>query len=63
MRIAFRLMKLVREFMLRSGYKSAASDQSVPELMIAAMSGRLGKESKYLGTMVKCVQSHVLGAV
>jgi origin recognition complex subunit 3 len=54
-RIAFWLMKLIRDFMLRHGYKSAAPEGSVPELMIAAVSGKLGKESKYLGTMVKCV--------
>jgi len=54
-RVGFRLLRTVQNFMLRQGYKSAASERSVPEMMIGAMKGKLGRDGNYLGTMVKCV--------
>lgn len=54
MRAGLELMRSVQGFMLRQGYKSADSERSLTEMMSAAMKGRLGRDVKYLGTMVKC---------
>jgi origin recognition complex subunit 3 len=57
MRVAFKLMRTVQQFMRRQGYRSADLVQSFPEMMIAATKGKLGRDGKYIATMVKCVPS------
>lgn len=57
-RMAFGLMRLVRAFMLKQGWKSAGGDgdaKEVGEDMAQALRGRLGRDTRYLGTMVKYV--------
>jgi hypothetical protein len=54
MRLGFGLVRMVQGFMLNQGYKGIDSNP-VSGMMSAAMKGRLGKEIKYLGTMVRCV--------
>jgi origin recognition complex subunit 3 len=53
-KVALGLMKRVKEFMLKQGWRSA-DERSAVELMCEAMKGRLGRDGRYLGTMVKCV--------
>jgi origin recognition complex subunit 3 len=51
-KVALGLMKRVKDYMLRQGWKSA-DDRSAVELMVEALKGRLGRDGRYLGTMVK----------
>lgn len=53
-KVALGLMKRVKEFMLRQGWRSA-DERSQVELMFEALKGRLSGDGRYLGTMVKCV--------
>ena len=55
MRVAFRLMGVVRKFLVQQGHKTAESEWNVPEMMVAAMRGRLRRDGKYLGMMVRYV--------
>jgi origin recognition complex subunit 3 len=55
-KVALGLMKRVKEFMLRQGLRSA-DDRNAVDFMIAAMRGRLGRDGRYFGTMVKYVLS------
>jgi hypothetical protein len=43
--------------MVKQGHRGIDSDQvrTLYGMMSAAMKGRLGREIKYLGTMVRCV--------
>jgi origin recognition complex subunit 3 len=51
-KVALGLMKRVKEFMLKQGWRSA-DERSQVELMLEALKGRLGRDGRYLGTMVK----------
>jgi len=51
-KVGFSLIMKVREFMLKSGYKSVESG-GVLEMIIKGLRGRLGKDWKYLGIMIK----------
>jgi len=51
-RVALGLMKRVKEFMLRQGWRSA-DERSAVALMFEALKGRLGRDGRYLATMVK----------
>ncbi|KAG2121256.1 origin recognition complex subunit 3 N-terminus-domain-containing protein [Suillus clintonianus] len=53
LRIAFRLVLLVRQLMLAHGYKNAQGDQTVPDLMCLALRGRLGSVYGYLCSIVR----------
>jgi len=53
-KVALGLMKRVKEFMLRQGWRGP-DERSQVELMFEALKGRLGRDGRYLGTMVKCV--------
>ncbi|KAG0706584.1 origin recognition complex subunit 3 N-terminus-domain-containing protein [Suillus ampliporus] len=53
LRVAFRLVLRVREFMLAHGYKTAQGDHTVPDLMSLALRGRLGSVYGYLCSMVR----------
>jgi hypothetical protein len=57
MRLGFGLIRLVQGFMVKQGHRGIDSDQvrTLYGMMSAAMKGRLGREIKYLGTMVRCV--------
>ena len=57
-KVGFSLIMKVREFMLKSGYKSVESG-GVLEMIVKGLRGRLGKDWKYPGTMIKCVSSMV----
>lgn len=50
LRVSFRLFLIVQKFMVSLGHKS---EKTLPELMCAALRGRLGKEYKYLCALVK----------
>ncbi|KAG1732132.1 origin recognition complex subunit 3 N-terminus-domain-containing protein [Suillus lakei] len=51
LRVAFRLVLRVRQFMLAHGYK--AGDQTVPDLMCLALRGRLGSVYGYLCSIAR----------
>lgn len=56
--MAFGLMRLLKTFMLKQGWKSAGGDEDAREVgqdMAQALRGRLGRDARYLGTMVKYV--------
>ncbi|KAG2076245.1 hypothetical protein BDR04DRAFT_1125767 [Suillus decipiens] len=53
LRVAFRLILRVRQFMLVHERKSVQGDQTVPELMCLALRGRLGSVYGHLCSMVK----------
>lgn len=55
LRVGFRLLIMVQGWMKKQGYKSAESDLTVIEMMGDAMRGRLGRQGKWIGTMIKCV--------
>jgi origin recognition complex subunit 3 len=55
LRVAFRLVLHIREFMLAQGYKAAQGEQTVPELMCLALRGRLGNAYSNLYSIVRCV--------
>jgi origin recognition complex subunit 3 len=55
LRVAFRLVLRVRQFMLAQGYKTAQGEQTVPELMCMALRGRLSNVYGYLCSLVRCV--------
>ncbi|KAG1886783.1 origin recognition complex subunit 3 N-terminus-domain-containing protein [Suillus subluteus] len=55
LRVAFRLLLRVRQFMLVHGHKTAQGDQTVPDLMCLALRGRLGSVYGHLCSVVKCV--------
>ncbi|KAG2040662.1 origin recognition complex subunit 3 N-terminus-domain-containing protein [Suillus americanus] len=53
LRVAFRLLLRVRQFMLVHGYKTVQGDQTVPDLMCLALRGRLGSVYGHLCSVVK----------
>lgn len=53
LRVAFRLVLHVRQFMLVHGYKTVQGDHTVPDLMCLALRGRLGSVYGYLCFMVR----------
>jgi origin recognition complex subunit 3 len=55
LRVAFRLVLCVRQFMLVHGHKTVQGDQTVPDLMCLALRGRLGSVYGHLCSMVRCV--------
>ncbi|KIM92135.1 hypothetical protein PILCRDRAFT_810149 [Piloderma croceum F 1598] len=61
-KVALGLMKRVKEFMLRQGWRSA-DERSQVELMFEALKGRLGRDGRYLGTMVKKLPAAKLRSV
>lgn len=50
LRVSFRLFLVLQNFMVSLGHKS---EKSLPELMCAALRGRLGNSYRYLCTQVK----------
>lgn len=60
LRVAFRLVLHVRQFMLVHGHKTVQCDQTVPDLMCLALRGRLGSVYGHLCSMVRCVNLIVL---
>ncbi|KAG6853066.1 hypothetical protein C0991_007136 [Blastosporella zonata] len=67
-RIGFRLIKLIQDFMASQGYKGLnwGSDTraiAIMDVMIAALQGGLGSDIKYLGIMVKKLRTAQLGAL
>jgi len=55
LRVAFRLLLRVRQFMLVHGHKTVQGDQTVPDLMCLALRGRLGSVYGHLCSLVRCV--------
>lgn len=55
LRVAFRLVLHIRQFMLEQGYKSAQGELTVPDMMCMALRGRLSNAYSYLCSMVRCV--------
>ncbi|KAG1847814.1 hypothetical protein DFJ58DRAFT_796951, partial [Suillus subalutaceus] len=53
LRVAFRLLLRVRQFMSVHGHKTAQGDQTVPDLMCLALRGRLGSVYGHLCSVVK----------
>ncbi|KAG1803874.1 origin recognition complex subunit 3 N-terminus-domain-containing protein [Suillus plorans] len=53
LRVAFRLVLLVRRFMLVHGHKIVQSDQAMPDLMCLALRGRLGSVYGHLCSIVR----------
>lgn len=53
-RVALGLMKRVNDFMFNNGWKGIVERNDV-EWLCEALKGRLGRDGKYLGTMVKWV--------
>lgn len=53
LRVAFRLVLRVRQFMLVHGHNIVQGDQTVPDLMCLALRGRLGSVYGYLCSMVR----------
>ncbi|KAJ8589790.1 hypothetical protein M405DRAFT_791254 [Rhizopogon salebrosus TDB-379] len=53
LRVAFRLVLHIRQFMLAQGYKAAQGEQTVPELMCLALRGRLGIAYSNLCSIVR----------
>ncbi|KAG2347282.1 hypothetical protein BDR05DRAFT_981335 [Suillus weaverae] len=53
LRVAFRLLLRVRQFMLVHGHKTVQDDQTVPDLMCLALRGRLGSVYGDLCSMVR----------
>lgn len=51
-KVGFSLIMKVRQFMLEAGYKTADGD-GVLEMMSKGLRGRLSRDWKYLGTMIK----------
>ncbi|KAG2123111.1 origin recognition complex subunit 3 N-terminus-domain-containing protein [Suillus cothurnatus] len=53
LRVAFRLLLRVRQFMLIHGHKTVQGDQTVPDLMCLALRGRLGSVYGHLCSLVR----------
>ncbi|KAG1819051.1 origin recognition complex subunit 3 N-terminus-domain-containing protein [Suillus subaureus] len=53
LRVAFRLLLLVRQLMLVHGHKTVQGDQTVPDLMCLALRGRLGSVHGHLCSVVR----------
>jgi hypothetical protein len=56
LKVGFSLIVRVREFMAQLGYKSVESD-SILDMMSKGLRGRLSKDWKYLGIMIKYVST------
>ncbi|KAG2159548.1 origin recognition complex subunit 3 N-terminus-domain-containing protein [Suillus bovinus] len=52
LRVAFRLVLLIRQFMLVHGHKVVQGDQTMPDLMCLALRGRLGSVYGHLCSVV-----------
>jgi len=61
-KVGFSLIIKLRNFMAKSGYKSVEND-TILEMMSKALRGRLSKEWKYLGMMVKKLSIENLGSL
>ncbi|KAG6907800.1 hypothetical protein DXG01_007339 [Tephrocybe rancida] len=67
-RIGFRIIKLVQDFMRNEGYKGLnwgdnARGIGIVDVMISSLQGGLGSDIKYLGTMVKKLKTTQLEAL
>ncbi|TCD68793.1 hypothetical protein EIP91_009807 [Steccherinum ochraceum] len=65
MRIAFQTMYLVRKYMHSQGYKTTNDrpEENALELMTRVIRGRVNKEVKYLGLMVKKLNNEQLASL